>query len=156
MPIIRQRAVLARWAAMLLLTTVLTAPIVGCSRGDGRLAVSGSVTLDGQPLERGSVNFRPAPGNQAPSSGGTIDQGEFTLPTAHGLKPGEYLVTIQAFRRTGRMVDDPQMGKIEEMAPIEFQEPMPKRKRRAKAPRRRASSAGTARSSERVAASPPD
>jgi len=122
---IMQQAVLARREAPLLLAVVLVAPMVGCSGGDGRLAVKGTVTLDGQPLERGSINFRPAPGNQAPSSGGTVRNGEFALPAAHGLKPGDYLVTIQAFRKTGKMVDDPQMGKIEEMAAIAFQETMP-------------------------------
>ncbi len=99
--------------------------MVGCSKDNGRLEVRGVVTLDGHPLLRGSINFRPAPGNHAPSSGCTIDQGEFTLPAAHGLKPGKYLVTIQAFRKTGKMIDDPQMGKIDDIAPIEFQEPMP-------------------------------
>ena len=109
----------------MLLTAVALLPMAGCTAGDGRLAVQGTVTLDGKPLENGSINFRPAASNQAPSSGGTIKQGGFALKTAQGLKPGEYLVTVQAFRKTGRTIDDPQMGQVEETVPVKFRETMP-------------------------------
>ncbi len=104
---------------------VLLSLMVGCSGGDDRMAVQGTVSLDGRPLESGSINFRPAANNQAPSSGGTIKQGGFALKAVQGLKPGDYLVAIQAFRKTGRTIDDPQMGKVEETKPATFRETMP-------------------------------
>ncbi|MBN2294751.1 MAG: hypothetical protein JXM70_20145 [Pirellulales bacterium] len=94
----------------------------GCS-GDGRIAVSGTVTLDGQPLEVAAINFRPAPGNDANSAGGGVQGGKFSLPAGAGLKPGEYLVNVMARKETGRMVFDPQRGKeIPETAPVRIKE----------------------------------
>jgi hypothetical protein len=74
---------------------MVLALIVGCGHGNplGRLAVSGRVTLDGIPLDRGSISF----GTQSPdgvSSGAVIKNGAFEIPTAKGLPPGKYLVQI--------------------------------------------------------------
>ena len=77
--------------------------LVGCSR-DGRLAASGTVTLDGKPLESGAITFQPAPGSQGNSAGGSIENGHFQIAAEHGLKPGKYFVTIQSFKLTGRTV----------------------------------------------------
>jgi hypothetical protein len=96
--------------------------VPGCSGSSGRLAVSGKVTLDGKPLDSGMISFRPAAGTSANSSGGQITDGSYVLPAQKGLKPGKYLVTVQAFRKTGKMVDDPQMGRIPDMEPVKFKE----------------------------------
>lgn len=105
---------------ILLLSAALA--LSGCSGGDGRLAVSGTVSLDGQPLPDASISFRPAPGNDANGSGAVIRDGTFALPAAKGLKTGKYLVTVQAFRKTGRMVPLTPGGKKlgPEMAPLQF------------------------------------
>ena len=58
--------------------------VAGCTRGDGRQRVTGRVTLDGQPLGDGAINFRPAPGLTANSSGGPIKAGQFELPADRG------------------------------------------------------------------------
>ena len=95
----------------------------GCSPSDGRVAVSGTVTLDGRPLEVAAINFRPAPGNEANSAGGGVKDGKFSLPTKSGLKPGEYLVNVMARKETGRMIFDPQRGKkIPETVPVNVNE----------------------------------
>ena len=96
--------------------------VAGCTRGDGRQRVTGRVTLDGQPLGDGAINFRPAPGLTANSSGGPIKAGQFELPADRGLVPGKYLVTITAMRETGRTVQDEQMGPVAETAPVQFKE----------------------------------
>ena len=70
---------------------LLLLALVGCS-SDGRMAVSGTVTLDGKPLESGAITFLPAPGSEGHSAGGQITNGEFRLPADHGQKPGKYLV----------------------------------------------------------------
>jgi hypothetical protein len=102
--------------ALLLLT------LLGCS-SDGRLAVSGTVTLDGKPLEKAAISFQPAAGSEGHSAGGQITNGKFLLPADHGLKPGKYFVTVQAFKETGRMVVDPQFGiKVPEQVMVECKE----------------------------------
>ena len=93
----------------------------GCG-GDGRVAVSGTVSLDGGPLVLGLINFRPAPAEKLSGAGGQISQGRFTLPADQGLFPGKYQVKVLAYHKTGRMITDPQRGEIEELAPIRFRE----------------------------------
>ena len=44
------------------------------------------------------------------------------MPTAKGLLPGKYVVTVQAFKETGRIVDDPMGGKRPELVPMVFAE----------------------------------
>ena len=70
--------------------------LVGCSR-DGRLAASGTVTLDGKPLESGAITFKPAPGSEGHSAGESLENGQFQLAGTWGFKPGKYFVTIQSF-----------------------------------------------------------
>ena len=104
-----------------MLATFLSALIMtGCS-SNGRNAVSGDVTLDGKPMKDGSISFRPAPGNDSNTAGGTISNGKFYLPANHGLKPGKYMVTIQAVQLTGRKIKDPETGNlISELGTIRF------------------------------------
>lgn len=101
---------------------VAVVALIGCSGGNGRQSVSGSVTLGGQPVASGAISFRPAEGTDGPSAGGAIKDGHFTLEKANGLLPGKYTVGIQAFRKTGRIVNDPQFGKTDEMVPVRFRE----------------------------------
>lgn len=81
-----------------------TAPIaaclavfVGCGAENrlGRLPVSGQVTLDGAPLDFGSITFVPQGGGTI-SSGATIVDGKYSMPEAKGLPPGDYVVRINA------------------------------------------------------------
>lgn len=82
----------------------------GCSRGDGRMAVSGNITLDGKPLSLSVIRFEPVD-QSGRGSGANIDGGQFQLDAKHGLQPGTYQVRIQAYRATGRQAFDPQLGK---------------------------------------------
>jgi hypothetical protein len=74
----------------------------GCSSGGDELpreAVSGTVTLDGQPMAKGTIRFSPASqGNQsaAVEGGGMIESGAFSIPRDRGLIPGSYQVAIYA------------------------------------------------------------
>ena len=76
---------------LILLSAVLT---LGCGRGDGRCAVSGSVTLGGQSVDAGSIQFAPMGENQASASGATIVAGHYSIGREGGLLPGEYRVRI--------------------------------------------------------------
>lgn len=91
------------WAAAVF--CVLAQMLIGCS--DGRSSVSGSVTLDGQPLVRTqnrqiTVMFRPESGSGVPASALVDESGEFTLSTGaqSGLAPGKYIVVVAATEST--------------------------------------------------------
>lgn len=72
---------------------VVTLFAAGCGKDDGRIAVSGTVTLKGEPLKDGSIRFEPKE-NQGTENGAPIANGQFTLDRNDGLKPGKYLVRI--------------------------------------------------------------
>jgi hypothetical protein len=74
---------------------------VGC--GEQLATVSGTITLDGQPIAaggdvRGIVTFNRADGHGTPSSGVLDSLGRYRLSTAAGdkIEPGEYLVAVSA------------------------------------------------------------
>lgn len=72
-------------------------PLMGCqSKVDtgGRVAVSGNISLNGAPIQSGSIRFEPIAGQTA--SGSTITEGKYEIPAEKGLKPGEYRVFINA------------------------------------------------------------
>lgn len=79
--------------------TLLAAPLatlLGCG-GPYDASVSGDVTLDGQPLTRGTVSFTPTAGG--PPAYARIDgSGSYAVRTGRevGLPAGEYSVTVVA------------------------------------------------------------
>jgi len=76
-----------------MLPCMLLTALAGC--GGKPATVSGVVTLDGKPLERGSVGFTPVAGGMR--AAGVIDgDGSYTLSTNRdaGLEIGEYAVTV--------------------------------------------------------------
>jgi hypothetical protein len=90
----------------------------GCSRGDGRVALGGKVTLDGKPLSLSVIRFEPVE-ESGRGSGAGVEDGQFQIDAEHGLQPGTYQVRIQAYRATGRTYDDPQRGgKTPELVPV--------------------------------------
>ncbi|QDS98242.1 hypothetical protein [Adhaeretor mobilis] len=72
----------------------------GCGSGTRGLApVSGVVTLDGEPVTTGRIEFHPSSGR--PASGEIKSDGRYQLTTfqSHdGAKPGKYRVTITSQR----------------------------------------------------------
>ena len=85
----------------------------GCGHGVPREAVSGTVTLDGKPLEQGSILFSPLAAG--PSAGGEIAQGRFELIQERGPGTSNYRVEINAWRKTGHSVYDAERQAHEEM-----------------------------------------
>ncbi|MEW4571148.1 hypothetical protein AB1L88_25030 [Tautonia sp. JC769] len=76
---------------------VLSVHLIGCG-GDGlpREGVSGTVTLNGQPLETGIITFVPEDPNTPTQGGTTIANGAYDIPRAQGLVPGQYKVIISS------------------------------------------------------------
>ncbi len=81
------------------LAAVLLIGLAGCGAQTDefpREAVSGTVTLDGQPLKEGTIQFMP---DAQTSNGGTgatgmIRAGQFEIPRAEGPSPGHFSVVI--------------------------------------------------------------
>jgi hypothetical protein len=69
--------------------------VTGCQESDGRCEVSGSVSLNGQPLDQGVVMFVPVNQEQTQASA-LVTNGRYTIPRAQGLVPGKYRVAITA------------------------------------------------------------
>lgn len=89
------------WAlGVCLLATCLIAA-AGCG-GDGRHALEGTVTLDGQPLAEGQIAFVPQSGTGGPTAGGKIRQGRFSIAAKEGVLAGSFRVEITASRKTGK------------------------------------------------------
>jgi len=73
----------------------------GCQSKDSlkRQGVSGTVILEGQPLQAGSIEFE----SPAFISGAPVQDGKFTINPAKGIPPGEYLVRIHASAAMSKM-----------------------------------------------------
>jgi len=85
-------------------TVLLSAlAIIGCS-GDpstprdtfNRVAVAGTVTLDGAPLSEGMIQFDPAEGATAPMASAEITEGKFSIEKPQGPVAGRYKVRISS------------------------------------------------------------
>ena len=73
----------------------------GCGPANGRHSLEGRVTLDGEPVADGVINFRPQPGTPGPTAGGQITAGRFSIPLEGGTFAGIFRVEITAARKTG-------------------------------------------------------
>ena len=83
---------------------LLFAVILGCGGSDGRLAVEGSVQVDGAPLDQGEIVFLPSGSTKGPLAAGEIVDGNFRIPANKGLVAGSYRVEITADRKTGKKI----------------------------------------------------
>jgi len=101
-----------------LVFAALALATAGCSAGSGddlpREAVSGTVTLDGQPLAEGLIQFTPAGGSTeggVPTGGGSlIKGGTFSISRETGLPPGTYNVAINAAEKRGERTKPAEVG----------------------------------------------
>ena len=93
-------------ASLLLILPLLIA--AGCGGGtDGpeRFPVTGKVTINGEPLDDGSIQFIPEAGTDGPSSGAPITNGAYTIPAEKGPVAGQYLVQIRGTKKTGKQIE---------------------------------------------------
>jgi len=79
----------------LVLASTLFLMFCGCDGGgsDGRRAVSGTVTFQGQPLKTGSIEFSSPEGERG---GASIVDGAYSIPAAKGLLPGVYTARVSS------------------------------------------------------------
>ena len=77
--------------------------LCGCDSG-GRQSIAGTVTLDGRPLEKGTITFIPQSDTQGPTAGAEIVDGKYAIPTAGGTFVGKFRVEITADRPNGKKI----------------------------------------------------
>lgn len=71
--------------------------LAGCGeKGLDRYEVTGVITFQGKPLDRGNIQFIPADPSLPTQAGTGISAGNYTIPQAQGLVPGKYLVSISS------------------------------------------------------------
>ncbi len=71
------------------------APLAGCGdQSPPRVAVTGTVTLDGVPMPSGAILFEPIEGAVGPKAAGPIQGGQFSLAVDQGLVVGRHRVEI--------------------------------------------------------------
>jgi len=81
---------------------------IGCGSGGipGHKAVSGTVTLDGQPLDQGLIQFQPQ-GSGGVNGSARIEAGKYALPEGGGLPVGSYKVAISSTNAPAATSSDP-------------------------------------------------
>jgi hypothetical protein len=88
----------------------LGAAFIGCgsarSEGPQRVAVSGTVTLDGQPLENGVIRFIPHPDVKGPKASMSVTAGRFEIPETAGPVAGRHRIEIESDDHGGIAPDD--------------------------------------------------
>jgi hypothetical protein len=87
-----------------MLPVLFVIALAGCNPSGCRVTIQGNVTMDGTPLDKGTMTFFPA--GSGVSSGGSIDKGRYTSE----LMPGQYVVQITANRETGKRIPSPYSG----------------------------------------------
>lgn len=86
--------------SLVLLLAAAVVGLAGCGLGAAGTAVTGSVTLDGEPLESGRIVFEPQGAGKMAI--GTIAQGTYQIAADQAPTPGTYLIRITAERPTGK------------------------------------------------------
>jgi hypothetical protein len=99
---------IAKFTTATLLAAAL-ATFGGCGPTSDKLEVSGKVTLDGQPLDTGSIRLTSTGAGKLSASGAMITNGEFLIPQEKGLPPGKYQIEISAPDANAPLVSPPRV-----------------------------------------------
>lgn len=83
--------------------------LAGCGGGEDFQKISGTVTLDNEPLKKGVVTL--FPNGAGTTVGGEIVDGKFLLARERGPTPGQYRVEIVAFKASGKKEFDVDLNK---------------------------------------------
>lgn len=90
---------------------LLTVTLTGCGVDtDGKRAVSGDITLQGTPLDQGTIAFFVGD-VPTPTAECLITDGKYALPAEQGLLPGKYVVRIRSTEEVPITPDEYAAGK---------------------------------------------
>lgn len=93
----------------ILLSSLVLLCLAGCGKGNGfppRAAVSGTVSLDGKPLERGIVRFVPMDGTPGSKWSVPVSAGSFSVQKKAGPTIGRHRIEIESRDTAGFELDD--------------------------------------------------
>lgn len=93
-------------AVFALALAVCCVAFVGCQKSDGLTPVKGTVTFDGAPVEKGTINFAPK-GGPGTATGAPIVDGKYEAR----VSPGKMAVTIYAQKTVP--IENPTQEQIE-------------------------------------------
>lgn len=79
--------------------------VAGCGAESRTAAVSGTVRLDGAPVEEGAIQFIPL--EPGPSAAAVISHGQYKIERARGAAIGSNRVELRAFKESDQKVQDP-------------------------------------------------
>jgi hypothetical protein len=109
------------WSQMPL-AVLVSVTIVGCGGSDGLVPVSGTVAMDGAPLQAAVVMFHPQPGVKGNGGGASTDAtGKFTLLSPQGKKgifPGDYTITVSLRKLSSKAEQQIQTAKHNGITPM--------------------------------------
>jgi len=113
----------ARKPAMMRLACMVLLFSMGCMGEDNGLrTVSGTATLDGNPLPSGTVGLVDEAG--VPAGIGMIHNGEFEIAQSaniNGVKPGSYQVTVESWEQEpGAVLEDGSMAAGKRATPKKY------------------------------------
>ena len=93
--------------ALLLLLGMSAVSAAGCggaAKGPVFVAVSWTISVDGQPVEKGAISF--VSQDQTRTAAAPIQDGTYTIPASEGPSPGSQKVSISAYRKSGKKRPD--------------------------------------------------
>lgn len=83
---------------ILLIGALSSAVMTGCGADANKAVVAGTVTYQGNPIEKGQIRFIPAADSNLPMAAALIADGEYRLDRNGGVPQGTYKVSIEAYR----------------------------------------------------------
>lgn len=111
-------SLIAGRAVLVLFVVGLFCGLSGCS-ADGMLELAGEVTLDGAPIDQGTISFFPAD-NKGASAEAVIAEGRYSVSLPRGAKR----VVIRGYKKVGERFpwgkDNPPAPILEEIVPKSF------------------------------------
>ena len=103
---------------MFLAIAMLATISAGCQPSN-MATISGKVTLDGKPIENGTISFVPTDGNSS-SAGTRITNGEYTLTLPLGTKRVEITASEVVGQRAAYGADSPKVDVMRSMIPKRY------------------------------------
>jgi hypothetical protein len=111
----------ARFVRCSLIAVIGFLALSGCGGGSGA-AISGSVSLDGAPLDEATITFVPEDGGQRQAAWAPVVGGKYAIDSSSGLGSGKFRVEIRAVRSSGDKANpnEPTLMTAKDIVPAKY------------------------------------